>query len=339
MLQGLSGGNEMKVCVVGSTGHVGYVFEGLGQMPEVDIIAAAPGSKGENIESLCSTISRYGYAINRYGDYIRMLDMEKPNIVVVACYFGDHAKVSVEALKRDMHVFSEKPLATTYEDLDKLKQAYKNSNALIGGMFGLRYTPCFLTAKKVVEEGAIGEIRLMNAQKSYKLGNRGENYKNHKSYGGTIPWVGIHAIDWLYWFSGKKFLSVSASHSSMYNRGHGELEVSALCHFVMQDEIFGSVSIDYLRPSQAPTHADDRIRIVGTRGIIEVMNDRVFLINDEPREQPEMNMVSGKSVFADFINYIKGQSSLISAEDAFIVTEACLKARESADRNSIVFFK
>ena len=59
-----------------------------------------------------------------------------------------------------------------------------------------------------MRDGTVGQIRLMNAQKSYKLGRRNEFYKIRSTYGGTIPWVGSHAIDWLYWFSGEKFESV-----------------------------------------------------------------------------------------------------------------------------------
>ncbi len=46
-----------------------------------------------------------------------------------------------------------------------------------------------------MEDGSIGEIRLLNTQKSYKLGRRGENYKSREVYGGTIPgwksWGGL----------------------------------------------------------------------------------------------------------------------------------------------------
>src|SRR5690606_40743306 len=93
-------------------------------------------------------------------------------------------------------------------------------------------------------------------------------FKTRKNYGGTIPWVGSHAIDWLHWFSGEEFQAVYATHSSLYNREHGDLEVSALCQFKFSNEVMGSVNIDYLRPQNAPSHDDDRIRVAGTQGEI-----------------------------------------------------------------------
>jgi hypothetical protein len=54
--------------------------------------------------------------------------------------------------------------------------------------------------------------------------------KNRETYAGMIPWVGSHAIDWLYRFSGEKLKSVFAAHSTKENQGHEELETSALCY-------------------------------------------------------------------------------------------------------------
>ena len=68
-----------------------------------------------------------------------------------------------------------------------------------------------------------------------------------------IPWVGSHGVDWIRWFSDQEFLSVYASHSKKHNKNHGDLEVSALCHFNLSNEVFASLSIDYLRPNNAPT--------------------------------------------------------------------------------------
>lgn len=280
-----------------------------------------------------------GFNVTRYSDHITMLKNEKPDVTIVACYFYDHAKVSIDALSMGSNVFSEKPYATNMEDLIRLREVCRKTGKSIGAMFCIRYTSSFLTAKDLVDEGVIGKIRLMNAQKSYKLGERAEFFKRRDTYGGTIPWVGIHAIDWFYWFGKQEFLSVFASHSTMHNRDHGELEVSAICHFSFTNEVIGSVSIDYLRLQNAPTHADDRIRIVGTKGILEIRNKQVFLINENEDGKKEIPQVTKKYIFEDFVRNI-GEYSYREKlfEDGFIVTKASLLARLSADTKKPVFF-
>jgi predicted dehydrogenase len=268
-----------------------------------------------------------------------MLDREKPDIVAIACHFGDHAKVASEVLRRGIHLFIEKPLSITLEDLYALKELHDRSGVHLSAMFGIRYTAPFLTAWQAIREGAVGDIRLMHAQKSYKLGTRDPSFHRRETYGGTIPWVGIHAIDWLRWFSGEAFESVYAAHSTRSNGGHGELEATAACHYTMSNEVMATVSIDYLRPEQADGHGDDRIRIVGSDGVLEVAGGRVLLVNGKQSGTRELPLLPKEEIFVDFIRQIRtGVVGRVSADDAFLSTEACLKARQSADERLLVHF-
>jgi predicted dehydrogenase len=329
----------MKVCIIGSTGHINYVFNGLQQTPQARLVGAAKGSPGETTDRLLAQASRFDIRPQIFDDYRDMLDRLRPDIVAIACHFGDHAKIAVEALQRGIHVFVEKPVATTLQDLAKVREAYAKSGVHLAAMFGIRYTAHFLTAWHAVREGSIGQIRLLHAQKSYKLGKRAPLYHRRETYGGTIPWVGSHAIDWLHWFSGETFESVYASHSTLGNQDHGELEATGLCHFTMSNEVFASASIDYLRPAAAPSHDDDRLRIAGTEGVIEVRNGCVYLINGKQNGVQELPLMPAEQIFADFVRQVEqGVPCRVSAEDSFIVTEACLKARQSADERRPVFF-
>ena len=198
-------------------------------------------------------------------------------------------------------------MATAMEELTVLKREYDRSGAEVAAMFGLRYNPAFYTAWHAVREGKIGEVRLINAQKSYRLGSRPEFFKHRQSYGGTIPWVGSHAIDWVYWFSGQEFVSVMSHHSTMANRGLGSMEMTGLCHFRLTNEVFASVNIDYLRPSTAETHGDDRVRVAGTRGVIEVRHGRVYLISEEEQGTRELSLMETDGIFLDFARQVRGK--------------------------------
>lgn len=328
----------MKVCIIGASGHVNYVVDAINMDRDFEIVGVAPGSKNENISKVLRMLGD-NFKGKIYEDYNEMLKKLKPDVAVVACHFGDIAKVNMRALEMGCHVFTEKPVATEFEDLEKLRRVYEDSQKHFCAMFGIRYKPWFLTAYNIVKTGSIGDIRVINTQKSYKLGRRDDFYKKRATYGGTIPWVGIHAIDWIYWFTGKKFKVVYATHSRKYNKDHGDLEVTALCHFTLEDEIFASLSIDYLRPEKASSHDDDRMRIVGTEGVLEILSNKVYLINKDYEGQ-EVPLQEGGNIFVDFLKQIKGYGKcLVSADDSFYVTEIALKARQSADENKIIYLK
>ncbi len=327
----------MKIGMIGGIGHNGYVFDGVRARADARIVGVAPGPAEESAAAIARQAERIDQSPKVFDNFRRMLDDEKPDIVSVACHYADHAAVAIEVIERGHHVFIEKPMATTLDDLQALERVFDNANVQLSCMLGLRYAPAFTTAWRVVDHGAIGEVRLMTAQKSYKLGKRPAWTHDRDRYGGTIPWVGSHAIDWLHWFSGARFEHVYATHSARSNRDHGELEASALCHFTMSNDIFGGVNIDYLRPGKAMSHGDDRIRVAGTDGVIEVSEGRAYLIDDQgPRD---LELEPKREIFAEFMDQIEGTAmSLISAEDAFLTTKACLLARQSADEGREISF-
>ncbi|ABV33697.1 MULTISPECIES: Gfo/Idh/MocA family protein [Pseudothermotoga] len=328
----------MKICIIGASGHYGYVLKSLSKGMKISGIA--PGSAGENIGVLRNDMKKMGLLAKEYSDYRKMLDIEKPDIVVVNTFFSNNGKILKYLLERKINAFVEKPIAASLEELNEIKNLYEKvkEEMFFTAMFGLRYKAHFLTAKLLIDSGKIGEIRLINTQKSYKLGTRPDFYKRRDTYTGTILWVGIHAIDWINWFSKKKFLKIYATHSRIANKNHGELESTALCHFTLEDEVFASLSIDYLRPSSAPTHDDDRIRIAGTKGVMEVINGRVYLISDEGPVEPDL--VEEKQIFTDFIAQITGKGPcMVTPQDSILATEIALLARESADTEKIIELK
>jgi len=327
----------MKLCIIGSRGHYGYVFEEIGRFPEVEIIGISTGC-ADDVSRLMGDCQRAGASPIIYEDYLKMLDELRPDAVVINGPFALHAQMTLEAMGRGIHLLCEKPIALALDDLDRIEAAYyKTEGIVLMSMVGLRYEPGFMAAWKKLQEGAIGKVKLIHTQKSYKLGNRPDYYKSREAYGGTIPWVGSHALDWIYWFSGSDFGSVLASHSMEDNFENGELEIAAQCQFQMKNGVQASASIDFLRPPGSPTHGDDRIRVAGTRGVIEVIGGRVTLLDD--KGEHEIPLSADPRLFSDFVGQIQGTSKgLVSAKDTFNLTRACLIARESADTGQLIHF-
>lgn len=328
----------MKLCIAGVRGHHGYVFEELEQFPGIKIAGICSGCS-DDISSLSERCRTAGHHPVVYDDYLQMLDEQHPDAVVINGPFEQHTPMSIKALERKIHIFCEKPVALTLDDLHRLEDAYsRTSGVFLMAMVGLRYDPAFRTAWNAVKAGAAGKVKLIHAQKSYKLGERSDFYRNRKTYGGTIPWVGSHAIDWISWFSGSEFESVRASHTMEDNFGHGDLEIAAQFQFLMKNGIQASASLDYLRPAAASTHGDDRIRVAGTGGIIEVAGGRVRLIDSAGEREIPIDTSYG-GIFKDFVWHIEGRrTALINAQESFALTRVCLLTRESADAGTAVRF-
>ena len=330
--------NKMKLSLIGSRGHVQYVFDSLPVLPQVTLAGVTTGCKGDSRDDLNTLLTTAGLAATWHDDWQEMLDTEKPDIVSIDGPFEDHAKMCVAALERGIHVFCEKPIALNLADLDAVEAAWRKSGAKIISMVGLRYDAAFYHAWSLIRAGAIGDIRIVSTRKSYKLGTRPAFYRERATYGGTIPWVGSHAFDWILWFTQANFVSVSAMHSAEANGGNGDMEIAAVCQMKLNNGAFAQASIDLLRPNDAATHGDDRIRLAGSHGVLEVA-DGVVRLTDSTGEHLITPLPCPKAIFRDFVNEIEGKTKcLVTAEETFALTRAVLLAREAADTGKTIFF-
>jgi ribonuclease HI len=91
-----------------------------------------------------------------------------------------------------------------------------------------------------------------------------------------------------------------------------------------------------MRPAAAPTHDDDRLRVVGSEGVLEVRGGKVFVIDGNGER--ELNLVqSQRELFEEMILEMRGGPKCrVSAEDSFFATRVALAARDSQDSGRIV---
>ena len=297
----------MKICFIGACGHSRQAWKYLTTRADVELAGFAPGSEHE------TAVPKFAQDMPYYADYKAMLDEVKPQYAVVSPVFGLTASVIMECAKRGIHVFAEKPVATTLEDLAAVETAVKESGIRFCAMHYLRYDPAFYEGAKLVDK--IGQVKLITAQKSYKYGKRPDWYADPELYGGTIPWVGIHAIDWIYHFTGKKFLTVTTQKVG---------EMAALCQFALEDGAIATMNLDYYRPAGAPSHGDDRIRLAGTEGVLEVSGGKVTLMTAEGTQVWEPD--SAPELLEEFL-----AGGGISAEEIFYLTRVAIVARDGGD--------
>ena len=319
----------MKIAFIGGSGHYGLALPAIQAREDLRVVGLAKGCAQEDVTGAARNLP--GVPVDE--DYRAMLDREQPDLAVVNPWYCQNAEVAAECLKRGMDVFCEKPLATTLDDLEMLEKAWRESGRALAGMFNLRGAPWFLAIRRAIEAGEIGEVRLLHGQKSYRMGVRPEFYHTRALYGGMLPWVGIHAIDWTLQLGGACYW-LSASQSRLYNRGQGELESSAALLMRLDNEVIATVTADYFRPDGSARHDDDRLRVTGTKGMLEAIDGRVYLENEQPRR--ELELPEAEDQFAAFLDAIQAGKAQGLAESAFASSRVSLLGRQSGDEGRAI---
>ena len=323
--------NEViKVGMIGTDGHTGTIINDLPGLNNVKLTAWSNyGKRNYNIYK----------AIKLYEGYEEMLDKEELDIVGVCLPYYLNARASIAAAKRGIHIITEKPAATTIEDLMVLYETVVLNKVRLSAMLSMRLNPAYQAVHKAIAEGNIGEPIIATAQKSYKFGkSRPDFYKKEETYGGTIPWIGIHAIDFIHFTTNLNYTEVLASQGNYNHPDYPGFQDYAGVLLRMSNGGVAMVNLDYLRPETAPTHGDDRLRVIGSDGVLEIKDSgkRVELISSaaEPINIP---LPERKSFLADFIAELRGEGKhVLSPEEPFEMTRVALLAYQSAKRNSII---
>ena len=147
-----------------------------------------------------------------------LLKLENLDAVFIATYHSIQSEIIKEFLKKNVHVFCEKPggisIKKTYE-LIKLAKSKRKISIKFG--YNHRFHPGFILAKKIISKNELGNILYIRAV--YGHGGRKNYHKEWRfnkkfSGGGELIDKGSHLIDLSRLFLGS--LTVKSSHLANY---------------------------------------------------------------------------------------------------------------------------
>lgn len=323
----------LKVAILGLKGHQGVAVQGISQLPDAELVAVS-----DSDPALLAGVPSWKCATERtrtYADWRELLEREDIDVVCEAGVDSERSRVIVAAAAKGVHCLTEKPLANSLPELADIRTALEASGIHLSMLLTMRFEPAYRLVREVIAHGAIGDICLATAQKSYRIGNRPEWQRSRQTFSGIIPFIGIHALDLIRWCGGQEFTEV---YGACGNTGHPDLGDMEDQGQVLAKLIGGgtaSARLDYCRPEKAPTHGDDALRFAGNKGVIEATGcgTRVTLITQDTGLQELQIPAPPGNQFVNFVQSIRGEATCeVPAEDCLRMTEVGLKARASARR-------
>jgi D-xylose 1-dehydrogenase (NADP+, D-xylono-1,5-lactone-forming) len=166
------------------------------------ILAAAPhstrgqllGVASRDAERARAYAAEHGLA-RSYGSYEAMLADPDIHIIYNGLPNGLHAEWTIKALEAGKHVLCEKPFAVTLAQVDAMHAAAQRAGRVVTEAFMYRHHPQTLKLKELVDDGAIGRVRLMRTAFSFDLRAAPGNVRwSRELVGGSIWDVGCYPI-------------------------------------------------------------------------------------------------------------------------------------------------
>jgi predicted dehydrogenase len=320
----------MKIGFIGGWGH--HYLRGLlpaGQSPlPIEAAAAGDGQDGQAAQRWAEAKKLSLWFENP----LELMEKFQPDAVSIGAVYGHNSDLIAEALRRDVPTVSDKPVAASWEQWRRLRQLAGEKPRILLTEFDFRCRPDFRAAQAAVAGGLIGEPILVTAQKSYRFGTRPPWYADRARYGGTLLWIASHGIDAVQWISGRRIKRVVGRQGNLSQPQFGSMEDHLALLMELDNGASAVVHADFLRPDAAPTHGDDRLRIAGSQGVLEVRDGRCKLI---ARGRPEIDLTDQtpvRPIHLELLAVLRGEKSpWFSTALSLATAQVLLHARDAAD--------
>ncbi len=189
---------RVGICGCGSSIDL---YEGIQHNHEAfQLVAAAD----VHIERAQKAARQWG-SVNYYDNVTRMLDHERPDLLIVATPPDNHLETAKEAAARGVHLLIQKPLACSIAEGKKIIDACAQNRCGLKVSFARRYYPAFQKAFELIK--ALGQGLLIRCTWTSTSGWKDRPNKrwkkDRKTRGGVLVDLGSHVIDLSRWWLGE----------------------------------------------------------------------------------------------------------------------------------------
>ncbi len=167
-------------------------------------------------------------SVYTYDTMQRMADNPAIDIVYVVSPNALHLDHATAAAKAGKHVFCEKPLEVSVERCQRMIDAVKNANRMLGVAYRCQFEPNHLECMHIAREREFGALKLIDAYFGFTIGPSVWRLNRDLAGGGPLMDIGIYALQVTRYLTGEEPIWVSATMTSGDPARFSEVEESVL---------------------------------------------------------------------------------------------------------------
>jgi predicted dehydrogenase len=199
--------------------------------------------------------------------YEQVLADPEVNVVSIATYDDDHANQTIAALEAGKHVFVEKPLCRTLEELQAIHHTWRQHPHLaIESNLVLRSAPLYRWLSDIVRSGRLGQIYAIDGDYLYgRLHKITDGWRKDVNGYSVLEGGGIHLLDLVIGLMGELPITVT----SLGNRICTQGTAFSYNDFACSTLTFPSGAIGRITANFGCVHRHQHVlRIFGTNGTV-----------------------------------------------------------------------
>jgi predicted dehydrogenase len=255
--------------------RVRYAVVGLGHIAQNSVLPAFQNAtRNSELAALVSDdrakIKRLGEEYNvdeafSYDDFESGLHDAQIDAVYIAVPNDMHEEYTVRAARAGVHVLSEKPLAVTEQQCQRMIDECRRNRVKLMAAYRLHFEAANLEAVQLVTSGKLGEPRIFNSLFSFQVREGNIRVKRERG-GGTLFDIGIYCINAARYLFQSEPTEVFASTVRGKDKRFREIEEGTCALLRFPGERMASFTCSFGATDEA------RYEVLGSKGLIRVSN-------------------------------------------------------------------
>jgi predicted dehydrogenase len=233
--------------------------EAFKHVPNAKVVAAASPTQ----DHIAAFAARH-HIPRWFTDYRELLALPEVEIVSLCLPNYLHCQATLDAARAGKHIICEKPLCLNLAEADQMIAACKTAGVKLMYAEELCFTPKYVRAKLLVDEGALGKVYLVKQSEKHFGPHSPWFWDVEQSGGGVLLDMGCHGIEFARWILGRP--KVKSVYAQCGTYVHGDKTRGDDNAILILEFDGGAVAL--IEESWARLGGmDDRAEIYGSQGV------------------------------------------------------------------------
>lgn len=153
-------------------------------------LAAVASRDGERAR----TFAQQHHIPTSYASYEALLDDPNIDAIYIPLPNNLHREWAIKAAQAGKHVLCEKPIALNAAEAEEMVAAFREAGRVLAETFQWRHHPQAAAVKELIEDGTIGDVRLIDAGFSFLIARQDDIRLDPDLGGGSLYDVGCYPV-------------------------------------------------------------------------------------------------------------------------------------------------
>jgi len=248
--------------------HINWGVIGCAGIADNAVIPAINNASNANLYALASRnkdklekFKKKHNPFKTYEDYERIIDDPEVDAVYIPLPNSMHYAWVLKAAEKKKHILCEKPMACTSKETLAMKEACERNGVILMEGYAYRHSPVTLKLKELIEQNAVGKVKLIETYLTFTLGDDGNIRAVKELGGGAVYDVGCYSINIMRYLAGSEPVTIYATGEIHSNAG-----VDWSCYGILnfEDNLKGMFHGAFNCPYR------NEYKITGEKGVIQV---------------------------------------------------------------------